>query len=706
MPVYEIQAPDGRTFEVEGNRPPTEQEIRQMLDAVTVKKQRTAGEVIGGVFDAAATAATSAIAQPVAGLVGLANLAAYQDPESAARRVEQVQNRLTYAPSEAGAEYLQNVANLPVIKDIGETMTKGAQQLGDLTLDVTGSPAAAAVAQAAPEAFAAYLGAKAPTGTSARLEARKKVVDKNTAAMQLQDAETMNVSEIGKPLGKSIKKPTYENFRSMAEVIDADPKFYEALEKLGVTQQPLASYASQNPQFRGLEQSFAAIPNSPQNAQSIAFLKDVSNVAHALDKKYTEATGSVDASITWREAALKNIDQLGNAAQEAYDMLDEVVDKRAPVVAPNTNELIQESVKNLAAGIDDPDVHPVIKSIVKSISPRTIKTEAGEMQVPATYENLDQLRKRIGAAAFNGEGEFKDAEKGVLKRAYSALTDDLNAMAEAQGLANEVQGAKTLVAQRKRLEEQMQNLIGDKLQKDIVPVIQKGVEGLAKGGAQRYKQIMSNIPDEKVRQELVYTAIADTFRQTMKGEKDQFNATKYLTWYNDTLGNPTVRKLMESDLPKGVMDDFDNLAKVSQGMARATSQRIPTGVINAVLNDNLGFVHRLLGRGAAIGATAVGAGAIAADTSAMIISLAEKGTDRARAASDLLADPRLQRIIASGYAQGRRSARINKEIEASLKKSARYKKWIDTLNANEKRQIEALGITQFLTAPEDEQPLQ
>lgn len=697
MPVYEIQAPDGRVFEIEGDREPTQQEMADIFNSYKAEPQRSFGEKIGGAVDAGLTMASSALAQPISGLVGGANLLAYQDPERAARRVEEVQQRLTYPSGELGQQYMQNIAELPVIKQVGEVMEKGSQQIGDVAYNLTGSPLAASIARAAPEAAGAYLGAKTPEIAANRLgdaAENARMAQRNLADENTFSSDTAATQQAFKAATKNQKM---SNLKSMAEIIDADPEFYKALDALGITEQPLASYASRNPQFRGIEQSFAAMPSSPQHAQALRFAKDVSAVAKALDDKYTTAQGSVDASIKWRDAALKNIDQLGEAADEAYSLLGERIDKRAVAEPKEAFNFIEEQTKNLALGKDDPDVDPVIKTMLRSLTPRKIVTETGEQSIPPTYENIDQLRKKIGAAAFKKEGEFKDADSAILKRAYAALTKDTEAMAEAQGLVDEVKAAKALTRERKLLEERTQNLIGNKLQKDIVPVIQSGIKGLANGGAQRYQELMRNIPDEATRKELVYNAISDTFRDTLQGEKDQFKNTDFLKWYNETLGNSAVRKIVEKDLPEGALADFDNIAKIAKGMSIASSQKIKTGIVKAVLDDQMGFVTKM------VKASAKKLGA--AELASAVIEMAEKSTDRAAAASDMLADPRLQRLIANGYAQGARQARIDKSIEKAMTKEKSYQKWTDTLNDNDKRQLEALGFFQFVGASnQDEKP--
>lgn len=695
MPTYKVTDPKtGKVMRLTGDSPPNQQELEEIFSQFEVKQERSFGEKAGGVVDAGLAMTTGALAEPISGLYGLATLASTFDPERAARSQQQAADVLTTKPGALGQEYMQDVANLPVIKQIGEVMQSGSQQLGDATYNVTGSPTAASLVKAAPEAFAAYLGAKTPEIAINRKQGQLQKAEGEAVKLADEEAVNADTKQTGQAFKAATNKPSAKNLKSMAEIIDANPEFYQALEDLGITEQPLASYASNNPQFRGIEQSFAAMPNSPQNAQALRFAKEVSAVTKALDNKYTTVQGSVANSIKWRDAALQNIDNLGEAADEAYTALGEQIDKRAVAKPTETMAFIEEQTKNLALGKEDPDVDPVLKRALNSLAPREIATDAGVQVIPPTFENLDQLRKKIGAAAFKKEGEFKDADSSTLKKMYAALTKDTEAMAEAQGLIEQVKAAKSLVSERKRMEEQVQNLIGKKLQKDIVPVIQQGIKGLANGGAQKYKQIMRDIPDPETRKELVFSAIGETFRKTLGGEAKQLDTTAFLKWYDQTLGTDAPRKLIEKDLPEGALTDFDNLAKIARGMARATNQKKSTGVVNAVLDDQLGFIEKLVKKG--------GTKVPGVQTAAALIELAEKKTDRAAAASAMLADTRLQRLIANGYAQGKRADRMRKQIEASLRQQKSYKKWIDTLSENERRQVEALGITQFISASDQE----
>ena len=703
MPTYLVTAPSGRKLKITGDAPPSKEQLDTMFAKYDVQQERTFGEQAGGVMDAVATAVTGTLAQPVAGIAGLARTIT-QGPEAGAARVAELQDRLTFKPSAIGAEYLQDVANLPVIKQAGEVMDRGSQQLGDLTYNVTGSPTAAAIAKGLPEAGAAALGFKAPDIAAVKLGAKAQdLASQANAATKAANAGLDNSAALGaSPAVAEMRKLSPERIRDIADV---DPDFFKALDNIGVTKQPLTSYASRNKQFRGLEQGLNAMPASSLSNIEADFIKDLSNSAEGVMQQYGAVKDSAEASMKWRDASLKTVNELGRAAHKAYDALNEVVDARQPAAPVSTMEFISERTKNLPLQMDDPDVPAPIKSAISSLKPRQrTNPETGEVEaVPANYASMDSLRKDIGAAVFNKEGPFKDADSGLLKNLYGSLTDDLSAMAESQGLVNEVKAAKALVAQRKQLETQMQDLIGKDLQKNIVPVVQQGIKGLSKGGLQRYVETMKNIPDSEVRQELVMTALQDTFSGTRAGEKG-FLTTDYLKWYNDTLAKPTVRNLMAKDLPEGALDKLDSLAKISQGIAKANADKVKTGVVLSLLDDKAGMVRRMVGGGIqqTIGRIPLPTGEVASAVGEIL----KGGTNRSKAAGELLASPQfaamIQQGVAKGVVTGRRADKALQAAEAKMMKSKKYQAWADTLSNNDKAKIASVGLTQFLLQPNAE----
>ena len=191
--TYRVTDPQtGRVMRVTGDSPPSEQELQEIFSKFDVVKERTFGEKAKGVFDAAATMATSAMAQPVGGLFGLANLAINQDPKRAAARAIEMRDKLTYQPDEAGQEYLQSLAEAPIIKQIGETSEAAGEYAGRKTLDLTGSPALASIARGSLDTAGAALGAFIPGGIAARQGAGLTDTAKAGARAQVQGAGLKN----------------------------------------------------------------------------------------------------------------------------------------------------------------------------------------------------------------------------------------------------------------------------------------------------------------------------------------------------------------------------------------------------------------------------------------------------------------------------------------------------------------------------------
>jgi hypothetical protein len=700
MPIYEVTDPKtGRTLELEGDSAPTEQELDQIFSQYQIERQATTGEKLGGAIDVGFNMLSSAAAKPLSGLYGAATLATTFDPARAAASQKQAEDVLTHQLQEGsqGQKYAQAIANAPIIKQIGEVFESGSQQIGDATYNVTGSPLAASVAKAAPEAFATYLGGKAPAGQAPRFERKANELAQQGAGDMVRNTAT----DIPTALRSSDTAQALRSGKTkdIADIIDADPEFYKALEDLGITSEPLPSYASRNPQFRGIEQSFAAIPNSPQHTQALQFSKDVSALAHGLQEKFTKFEGSADASMQFRQAAEKTVDELTEAADEAYGLLDARLNKRAVAQPKETMKFINEATQDLAGSIDDPDLPSSIKTVLKSLEPRRVTNPDGTVMLqPPTYANLDLVRREIGAG-LKKEGQFKDEQTGLLKKLYSTITDDLHNMAEAQGLVDEVKASKALVKQRKDLETSMQQLLGKNLQNDIIPVIQSGAKGLAKGGVEKYQRIMQNL-DPELRKELVFTAISDQFRKTLQGSANQLDTTAFLKWYDQTLGNKTVRGIIEQDLPEGALADIDNLAKISRGIAQASAQKIKTGIVNAVLKDEGGFLERMVGKGAKVLPGATG------KTLSIVEDLLAKKSDRAAATSDLLADPQFQSLlrnsVANGVAQGKRLEKAAAASEKRVMQSEKYKRWAETLSESERAKLAGAGLASFLINQNEE----
>jgi hypothetical protein len=152
------------------NLPSTYQQAAQEQPAV--KQPEEVGfldQALGG-LESAASIVSGALAEPISGIVGLADAANPFAPEGAGGvRVKQIKEALTYKPRTsfgkaeqlAVAEKLQPIAS--AIKDLEDSVGEGA-------LEMTGSPVLAAIAKALPAATAevATLGTATPALTATR----------------------------------------------------------------------------------------------------------------------------------------------------------------------------------------------------------------------------------------------------------------------------------------------------------------------------------------------------------------------------------------------------------------------------------------------------------------------------------------------------------------------------------------------------------
>lgn len=160
MPRYDVTDPrSGRSVVLEGDAPPNEQE----LDEIFAKLPPPAPMSAKSFIEPALTMATSSIAQPVAGLIGLGDLLV-NGGESASDTVRQIQSGLTYEPnSEEGRRALEHLSTF--LAPIGTIMGKvegGAGDAGYAAAKAVGAdeaaPAVGAIARGVPAALMEALG--------------------------------------------------------------------------------------------------------------------------------------------------------------------------------------------------------------------------------------------------------------------------------------------------------------------------------------------------------------------------------------------------------------------------------------------------------------------------------------------------------------------------------------------------------------------
>lgn len=471
-----------------------------------------------------------------------------------------------------------------------------------------------------------------------------------------------------------------------AEVVP-DQKIIDAADELGVDILPSAS--SQNLIFRELEQGLKSVPGSQLKERESA---GIVILAQKADDLITEFGGNLDKSqvgLNLEKQAIDTIEQMRLKAKDIYDNKLRVL---IPAKAQTPADDILSFIRNRADEFGGTEELTALeKVLLKRLDPET----------NPTYARVDELRKRLGAAK-RGQGDevFKSAEKGLLTKLESLILNDQKKTAAQFDAGQLFDSARTLVAQRKALEEDLKSTFGQKLQKDIIPTVGRSLKELGKGSFKPFRDVISRVPKEN-RQEVVLTALNDVFTLGSRKEQ-QLSIPGFDDWYKGLKRNKEAFKLLQDNLPEGAANRLDLIATVTSGIRRAQESEIKTGRILAVpelfdtLETKLGRIFGVAARAGAaeIPGTAVGLPGVASAT-VITNALARGRTPRSQAADEMLASPLFKRTLETIATQGER---IATEQAEKLAKTKAFKAWLRTIPPAEARTISDVGFVQWLTA--------
>ena len=563
MPTYIVTDPDtGRKVKLTGDSPPTESELNNIFSNMP-EPEPTIGDQAIGALESLATVATGAIAVPASGIAGLATSLLTGDPSAGEAVRKGVSDSLTFEggeeskrqlgaigdavqsideslirPAIAGTAGLVDVALNPIsnitqgfepakttVRSIRE---KGlGKSAGDQALDATGSPLIASAIATAPTLIETAAGGllgritarNKISKTKAKTKESKRVLDDLESGV-IKDSTVQDVTEI-------IKKGDVEDISAM---IDADPEFFRALDELGVSSEPLASFSSRNPQFRDVEQALATVPGNILDPQAKTFISEISQIADNLIQQYGGTIDKAQLGLDFKADSIKHIDNLFEQADEAYSSLKGLIPESERFSVPSTVSFLED----LASKDKLP---PKFASILKKLRPVQVKTKGKTGVNPATGQRfdtgttetiqpklgrIDLIRKEIGQAIGRGSGQFKDVETGLNKALYSRLTRDQDAIAEGvggQALATSDLG-KSLVKQRKQVEDNLQLLLGKDLNSALNIKVSGAIKNLQKGEVDKFNEVMNAIPKNK-REAIALSAMNDVFKGSGVNQQQQ-----------------------------------------------------------------------------------------------------------------------------------------------------------------------------------------
>jgi hypothetical protein len=177
----EAAARIARMIQAQQSQAPQEQPIPE----ATPREVTLGGELLGGA-EGALSLASGAIAEPLAGIVGVAqSLNPFAEEGAGARAVEATREALTYQPrTESGQEAIADVAG--VVEPVIEKVQEFKQYLGDDTYAATGSPLLASIATTLPEATLSLLGVRGGKPSAQQLSQQRatQAISKGTSKAQ------------------------------------------------------------------------------------------------------------------------------------------------------------------------------------------------------------------------------------------------------------------------------------------------------------------------------------------------------------------------------------------------------------------------------------------------------------------------------------------------------------------------------------------
>ena len=186
--------------------------IRQQQSTQQPAQDETSlGQKITGGFENLGSLVSGAIAEPIAGLAGLAqSINPFAEQGAGARAVEATREALTYQPrTEAGISQQQAIGE--TLAPVGEALSATEKFLGENTLELTGSPALAALAHSLPTAALEALGIKG----SKRFTSTSKV-----------------------PTKAAVKRAVIESAPEIEQIKLAASAVYKEIDDSGVTVKP------------------------------------------------------------------------------------------------------------------------------------------------------------------------------------------------------------------------------------------------------------------------------------------------------------------------------------------------------------------------------------------------------------------------------------------------------------------------------------
>jgi hypothetical protein len=358
--------------------------------------------------EALGTIASGMIAEPIAGLAGLATLP-FAGPEQAEANIEAVREALTFIPrTPEGMEQLQKVGE--ALQPVGEAVQAVEKGAGDIAFEATGSPVLSAIATTAPTAALTALGA----GGVRRALGLSKLANKTKGLL----------TESSKKLLKNVA-PTIDNLKTAARGV------YKEIDDLGITINPRSVTGLSNelqtvarkagfnktihPKVSAALKEFQSVKGKPQTLTQIDILRKVANGAARSIEPDEARIGSMLLSKI--DDSLDNLKSANFVNPSKADVGAKFRDARQLWRRAKKSELLEEAFDkaNLQATGFENGIRTQFRSILNSKKKRMGFTpeELDAMKQVVKGGTAENMAKMIGRFGFS-EGQASNMLMGSM----------------------------------------------------------------------------------------------------------------------------------------------------------------------------------------------------------------------------------------------------------------------------------------------------
>lgn len=627
---------------------------------------------------------------------------------------------LTEAGESAARGVLRQAGSVGPASDIGYGVASGVgAELGREAGGETGALLGSIAAPASTAILGSILrkgassAASAASDAASSLEAAEATALGNPLSPAAQSAQQRELLKLINQVVESKPKTQGSKLRELTGDAEIDPTRLAAAERLGVSDDLLASQLARNQSYIEIESGLASIPGSKLSTQS---KNAITSVAQKADDLITEFGGSTDKaqlSQVMKEDITKTINDLSDEAEVIYRSISEIIPSKAVV---NTKNIVQDLQKKAAErggvdGLSKPERNILKVAMKKSLPEQrrnAIFNQSNRQENGPTYALVDSERKKIGAALGKSEGPYKDEQAGILRNLYRQLTEAQESVARKYGADELWDTGKSLVSQRKQLEDNSIVLMGKDVAGAIMPKVGASMKKLSSGDYKDFDRVIGAMPPE-ARETAVVSALNDVFTMGSRAEK-QMSMPGFVDWYEGMLRNQASMTRLNKNLPEGAKERLNDIFLVAKGIRNASKEKITTGRINSLMqefNEPGGMISKIYGIGkqaaAAEGAgSSVGVPGVGA-TAVITRALTKEKTPLTKAADDLLSSAEFKRLTREYASQSSQLEARREAARRALEKSERYQTWLRLIPASDRTQVLRFGLMDWISDPQKDQ---